>query len=112
MLEVIGGVILKSGKKVATKAEFDALPKAEQAEALEEVSKQEIVRRQLKQQDRTIETISEVPTKPETYTKKKEVKANVNKLLAGAKPELRTEVRNSIPSFVKDRRLNLCMMQL
>ena len=102
VLEVIGGVILKSGKKVATKAEFDALPKAEQAEALEEVSKQEIVRRQLKQQDRTIETISEVPTKPETYTKiEKEVKANVNKLLAGAKPELRTEVRNSIPSFVK-----------
>jgi len=102
VLEVIGGVILKSGKKVATKAEFDALPKAEQAEALEEVSKQEIVRRQLKQQDRTIETISEVPTKPETYTKiEKEVKANVNKLLAGAKPELRTEVRNLIPSFVK-----------
>lgn len=102
VLEVIGGVLLKSGKRVATKAEFDALPKAEQAEVLEEVSKREIVRRQLKQQDRTIETISEVPTKPEIYTKiEKEVKANVNKLLAGAKPELRKEVRDLIPSFVK-----------
>lgn len=102
VLEVIGGVLLKSGKRVATKAEFDALSKAEQAEVLEEVSKREIVRRQLKQQDRTIETISEVPTKPEIYTKiEKEVKANVNKLLAGAKPELRKEVRDLIPSFVK-----------
>ena len=102
VLEVIGGVILKSGKKVATKAEFDALPKTEQAEVLEKVSKQEIIRRQLKQQNRTIETISEVPTKPEIYTKiEKEVKANINKLLAGAKPELRKEVRDSIPLFVK-----------
>lgn len=39
VLEVIGGVLLRSGKKVASKAEFDALPAAEKVEAAEQAAK-------------------------------------------------------------------------
>ncbi|MDD4564850.1 MAG: hypothetical protein PHE79_05165 [Eubacteriales bacterium] len=38
-LEVIGGVLLKSGKKVATKGDFDALPASEKGEVLTEIER-------------------------------------------------------------------------
>lgn len=38
-LEVIGGVLLKSGRKVATKSDFDALPASEKGEVLTEIER-------------------------------------------------------------------------
>lgn len=38
-LEILGGVILKSGKKVASKAEFDNLPEVEKAEVMTELER-------------------------------------------------------------------------